>query len=321
MRTKGIDWTRCVGICTDEAKLMRWKHTGLIAHIRKICPSIHWLHYSVHREALAAKNMPVDLPAVLLNSILFTLLCNEMGSEHKALLLHTEVRWLSRGKVLTRLSELRHELLRTIRFIWLSVCMTKTFWRLAYLVDIFSVLNELNLSLQGVSVSVQHTRQHQSYKKATFWAGCVRGNTLLCFPTLHEFLGEKVPGWACEKSHNWTPQPTRRAATKMLPTYRHISSMDSQPIWSFPPGPTAVIFRAGTADPAVIWWGTAVAVQTKATCGFLDWVNAIIHSPGKAGLVWCPSLQLIYARLVSLLWQQLRLNIGKTGCCRERFEA
>ncbi len=122
--TNGIDWERCVGICTDGAKSMTGKHTGLIAHIRRVCLSISWLHCSIHREALAAKNMPDDLHAVLndavklvnfikarpLNSRIFTLLCNEMGSEHKSLLLHTEVRWLSRGKVLTRLFELWHKL-------------------------------------------------------------------------------------------------------------------------------------------------------------------------------------------------------------------
>ncbi len=47
----------------------------------------------------------------VLNTRIFKALCEEMGSEHTKLLFHTEVRWLSGGKVLTHLFELRDEVM------------------------------------------------------------------------------------------------------------------------------------------------------------------------------------------------------------------
>ena len=49
------------------------------------------------------------IKARALNSRMFTIMCNDMGAEHDKLLLHIEVRWLSKGKVLFRLFELRAE--------------------------------------------------------------------------------------------------------------------------------------------------------------------------------------------------------------------
>ena len=37
------------------------------------------------------------------------MLCEDMGGLHTSLLLHTEVRWLSHGKILTRFFEMKSE--------------------------------------------------------------------------------------------------------------------------------------------------------------------------------------------------------------------
>ena len=46
-----------------------------------------------------------------LNVRLLATLCAEMGVDHPYLLLYTEVRWLSRGRILNRQYELREEVL------------------------------------------------------------------------------------------------------------------------------------------------------------------------------------------------------------------
>lgn len=82
------------------------------------------------------------------------MLCDELGSEYVQLLLHTEVRWLSRGKVLSRLFELHREVQVFLqdKDFPISDVFEDTVWlsQLAYLSDIFSCLNELNLRLQGL---------------------------------------------------------------------------------------------------------------------------------------------------------------------------
>ena len=109
-----------------------------------------------------------------LNSRLFKIMCEEMGANHTQLLLHSEVRWLSRGRVLTRLFEMRHEVctfLSDMKF-YLKVHFLDEDWicHLAYLADVFSKINELNLQLQGFDINIfqAHDKVKGFYKKVLF---------------------------------------------------------------------------------------------------------------------------------------------------------
>ncbi|KAL0829195.1 hypothetical protein ABMA28_004032 [Loxostege sticticalis] len=213
----GIDWTKCVGISTDGAKAMTGRISGLISMIKNLAPEVKSVHCALHREALASKKIPDDLKTALsevvkiINYIkadrfgavveklattqrLFALLCRDMGSEHVSLLLHCEVRWLSKGRILARFVELRHEIyifLKDSDFN-LKFRFEDETWlkRVTYLAVIFSCLNETNASMQGSTCSVftVHDKINALIKKIEFWKTCLRSNIFECFPLLHEFI-------------------------------------------------------------------------------------------------------------------------------------
>jgi len=76
-----------------------------------------------------------------------------MESDYNTLLLHCEIRWLSKGKALKRLLILQNEV--TIYLTRNDSGLVRHFhdqsWllKLCYLSDIVEKLNQLNLSLQG----------------------------------------------------------------------------------------------------------------------------------------------------------------------------
>ncbi|ROL50003.1 SCAN domain-containing protein 3 [Anabarilius grahami] len=178
----GLSWEYCVGITTDGAASMTWKHSGVVKRILERAPNATWNHCFLHREALAAKNMVPLLDEALTNVIkvvnyikrsakssrCFSHLCKDLGSEHMQVLYHSEVRWLSRGKVLSRFYELKTEIATFLSETNspYAELFDNEMWlvRVAYLADIFEHLNTLNVSMQGRG----HNIFEQSDKIATF---------------------------------------------------------------------------------------------------------------------------------------------------------
>lgn len=175
----GIEWNKCVGLSSDGARAMSGIRTGLFPRVKAVAPECVWVHCSIHREALAVKKMPLSLTETMqecvkfinfiksrpLNSRIFSALCKEMGSDHEHLLLHCEVRWLSRGNVLKRLIELKEEV---SVFLEQNPPTSKDAifefkdrfhdanWlvKVAYICDVFDFLNNLNLALQGENATI-----------------------------------------------------------------------------------------------------------------------------------------------------------------------
>ncbi|CAH1987799.1 unnamed protein product [Acanthoscelides obtectus] len=97
-------------------------------------------HCVIHRQALASKTLPQKLCQTLDSAIriLFTLLCEDLVSDHKVLLFHTKVRWPSKSNMLAGLYELKEEVILFLEFkekhYFLTIFKNDTFqWRLAYL--------------------------------------------------------------------------------------------------------------------------------------------------------------------------------------------
>ncbi|XP_067126189.1 protein FAM200C-like [Centruroides vittatus] len=151
----------------DGAPNMMGKKNGCLQLMKADNPEMTLIHCVIHKENLVAKNMsPIlheTLNAVIkcINSIkasakterLFKLFCEEQNEDHVQLLLHTEVRWLSKGNCLKRFIELFDSLKKFLidkpEMKFLLTTNGKAY--VSYLADIFEKLNILNKQLQGPS--------------------------------------------------------------------------------------------------------------------------------------------------------------------------
>uniref|UniRef100_A0A673YA89 Uncharacterized protein n=1 Tax=Salmo trutta TaxID=8032 RepID=A0A673YA89_SALTR len=202
----GLKWENCIGVCSDGAQTMAGMRKGLRALIKKASPNAEWTHCVIHREALASRHLSSELSEVMtdivgvvnciktrpLKTRVFSAICEEMGAEHQAVLFHSEARWLSRGKVLSRVFEHREQI-RMFLEQEHKYDITETFSdenflaKLAYLSDIFGKLNELNLQLQGKDKHLPQVTDKISSFTAMWGRRLDEGNTD-SLENLHEFV-------------------------------------------------------------------------------------------------------------------------------------
>lgn len=219
-----LKWEKLVGFCTDGAPAMLGCRSGLATLVKEKNPSTLTTHIGIHaivihRQALATKTLPEELANVLklaiklvnfvkskaLNTRIFKKLCVGLDSEYATLLFHTEVRWLSKGNMLKRLYELKEEMKIFLNEkdseLLEKFCDLKFELQLAYLVDIFEHLNNLNLQLQGsgrktlefranIFIFEDKIRAIFNFCKINLWMNKIENNNYSAFQTIQTLIND-----------------------------------------------------------------------------------------------------------------------------------
>ncbi|GBM84427.1 SCAN domain-containing protein 3 [Araneus ventricosus] len=113
---KSIPFTNIISVAADGAPAMFGRYRGFISHLKRIIPGLIAIHCAIQLQHLVAKDLSDRLHQSLqfvinavnkissnaLNTRLFALLCDKNDEDFQRQLLHTEVRWLSKGACLSR---------------------------------------------------------------------------------------------------------------------------------------------------------------------------------------------------------------------------
>uniref|UniRef100_A0A8C5ET12 HAT C-terminal dimerisation domain-containing protein n=1 Tax=Gouania willdenowi TaxID=441366 RepID=A0A8C5ET12_GOUWI len=205
-----LDLARINMLVTDGAPSMVGRDQGLAARMAAVAPQMRSLHCLIHQSLLCAKlsgelKETMDSVMAIINFIrctsslqhrLFRKLLADMSAEYKDLLIHNDIRWLSKGNALKRFCELKEEILVFLQSSklkkagkFLSLMGNNEFnATVCFLSDVFYHLNQLNMELQGrdktVFELVEKLRAFQ--RKLSLFSADLCPEKMLHFPTLRK---------------------------------------------------------------------------------------------------------------------------------------
>ncbi|CAH1958829.1 unnamed protein product [Acanthoscelides obtectus] len=198
-----------VGLTTDGAPAMMGRDKRLVGLYRKdeSLPQFLCYHCIIRQQALCGHflklNNVMKLVVKIVNKIraqalqrrLFKTWADEIDCQYGKLLLHSEVRWLSRGQVLKRFNDIISAIVQFFKqrdepiperenSIWL-----RDFY---FLVDITEKLNEPDLQLQGIDKEIAEMISDIKafIKKLEFWEQNLIDGDTRYFPVLSEKVSQ-----------------------------------------------------------------------------------------------------------------------------------
>ncbi|XP_066135745.1 protein FAM200C-like [Saccopteryx bilineata] len=282
-KEKNLPMDKLISVCTDGAPCMVGENRGFVALLREHEKRpILSFHCILHQEALCAQMCGEQLGEVMslvirvvnfivaraLNDRQFKTLLDEVGNNYPGLLLHSNVRWLSRGKVLSCfaacLSEIRTFLeMKNIEHPELA--NTEWLLKFYYLVDMTEHLNQLSVKMQGVGNTVLSLQQAMFAfeNKLELFIADIETGRLLHFEKLREFKDactasdpaqhldlHQLAGFTADLLQSFKARfGELRERTRLFKfiTHPHECAMDSADL-SYIPGVSVRDFELQTAD-------------------------------------------------------------------------